>query len=200
MPSIRTKSSLIPVGGAEFVVTHMPTNDTLAQYVQDLQDKGVKHLIRVAKIEYDDALLRQEGFILHDWPYGDGSHPPENVIEAFFNLTREVFVHLIKPAKQKVSLRERAYSTGSRGRPSSTPPTPQPKAGPIALHCVSGLGRAPVLVALFCMHSGMTADEAVVHIRKHRYGALNDRQVGFLKKYAVPETPTEESNKKCAIM
>ena len=37
MPSIRTKSSLIPVGGAEFVVTHMPTNDTLAQYVQDLQ-------------------------------------------------------------------------------------------------------------------------------------------------------------------
>ena len=76
-----------------------------------------------------------------DWPYGDGSHPPENVIEAFFNLTREVFVHLIKPAKQKVSLRERAYSTGSRGRPSSTPPTPQPKAGPIALHCVSGLGR-----------------------------------------------------------
>ena len=35
------------------------------------QDKGVKHLIRVAKIEYDDALLRQEGFILHAswaWP------------------------------------------------------------------------------------------------------------------------------------
>ena len=37
MPSIRTKSSLIPIGGAEFVVTHMPTNDALAQYVQDLQ-------------------------------------------------------------------------------------------------------------------------------------------------------------------
>ena len=37
-----------------------------------------------------------------------------------------------------------------------------------------------MLVALFCMHSGMTADEAVVHIRKHRYGALNDRLVPLL--------------------
>ena len=47
----------------------------------------------------------------------------------------------------------------------------------IAVHCVAGLGRAPVLVAISLIEGGMTPEDAVLFIRKHRHGAINKRCV-----------------------
>jgi hypothetical protein len=47
----------------------------------------------------------------------------------------------------------------------------------------SGLGRAPVLVALALIESGLEPYDAIDLIRKKRRGALNHRQMGFLDKY-----------------
>lgn len=53
----------------------------------------------------------------------------------------------------------------------------------IAVHCVAGLGRAPVLVAISLIEGGMTPEDAVLFIRKHRHGAINKRQLLFLQDY-----------------
>lgn len=69
----------------------------------------------------------------------------------------------------------------------------------IAVHCVAGLGRAPVLVALALMESGMKYEDAVELIRQHRRGAINQKQLAYLGKYkAVGEL--KRRDKDCCIM
>lgn len=53
----------------------------------------------------------------------------------------------------------------------------------VAVHCVAGLGRAPVLVALALVELGMKFEDAVEHIRSLRRGAINAKQLSYLEKY-----------------
>uniref|UniRef100_A0A7N5KFW9 Protein tyrosine phosphatase type IVA 3 n=1 Tax=Ailuropoda melanoleuca TaxID=9646 RepID=A0A7N5KFW9_AILME len=53
----------------------------------------------------------------------------------------------------------------------------------VAVHCVAGLGRAPVLVALALIECGMKYEDAVQFIRQKRRGAFNSKQLLYLEKY-----------------
>lgn len=68
----------------------------------------------------------------------------------------------------------------------------------VAIHCVAGLGRAPVMVALALMELGMSYEEAVDLIRSKRKGAINTRQLEFLERYR-PKNRLK-SHHKCTIM
>ncbi|XP_037699087.1 protein tyrosine phosphatase type IVA 1-like [Choloepus didactylus] len=53
----------------------------------------------------------------------------------------------------------------------------------IGVHCVAGLGRAPVLVALALIEGGMKYEDAVQFIRQKWHGAFNSKQLLYLEKY-----------------
>ncbi|XP_047679161.1 protein tyrosine phosphatase type IVA 1-like isoform X1 [Prionailurus viverrinus] len=53
----------------------------------------------------------------------------------------------------------------------------------IDVHCVAGLGRTPVLVALALIEGGMKNEHAVHFIRQKRRGAFNTKQLLYLEKY-----------------
>lgn len=53
----------------------------------------------------------------------------------------------------------------------------------VAVHCVAGLGRAPVLASIVLIEYGMDPIDAIVFIRERRKGAINKKQLQFLKSY-----------------
>lgn len=67
----------------------------------------------------------------------------------------------------------------------------------IGVHCVAGLGRAPVLVAIWLIENGMDALTAVEKIRAKRPGAINSKQIDYLEKY---KPHRGERDKKCLIL
>jgi protein tyrosine phosphatase type 4A len=72
----------------------------------------------------------------------------------------------------------------------------------IAIHCVAGLGRAPVLVALALIEGGMKYEDAVDYIRKRRRGAINSKQLEYLEKYKPLKILREKGKKgrHCCIL
>ena len=53
----------------------------------------------------------------------------------------------------------------------------------IAVHCVAGLGRAPVLVTLALIEGGMKYEDALQCINQKWRGAFNSKQLLYLEKY-----------------
>jgi len=67
----------------------------------------------------------------------------------------------------------------------------------IGVHCVAGLGRAPVLVAIALIEGGMNPLQAVDYIRERRRGSINMRQLQWLKKY---KPRLKRKNAGCIVM
>ena len=60
--------------------------------------------------------------------------------------------------------------------------------------------RAPVLVALALIESGMKYEDAVQFIRKRRRGAINSKQLEYLEKYKPTKAlKGKEKNQPCCI-
>ena len=54
----------------------------------------------------------------------------------------------------------------------------------IAVHCVAGLGRAPILVAIALVeYAGMAPLDAIGYVRERRKGAINQVQLNWLMRY-----------------
>eukprot|EP00835_Amoeboradix_gromovi_P005021 NODE_434_length_8679_cov_0.241142.p9 type:complete len:114 gc:universal NODE_434_length_8679_cov_0.241142:7040-6699(-) len=53
----------------------------------------------------------------------------------------------------------------------------------IAVHCVAGMGRAPVLIAIALIEHGMQNLDAIDFIREKRRGAFNNLQIVFIDRY-----------------
>lgn len=159
--------TLIEYSGLKFLIMDAPSQSNIHLYLKEMERVGVNHVVRICEPTYPKGIVESSGIKVHDWVFPDGESPPSHIIEAWLSLVDE----------QKASNSPESSST-------------------IAVHCVAGLGRAPVLVAIALIENGMRPLDAVMFIRQRRRGAINNKQLKFLENYR----PRHLKNDKCVIM
>jgi len=141
----------------KFLIFEAPNDANLKEYVAELKAQGCKHLVRACVATYADEQLTEAGIKTHELSFPDGSAPTDSVVDEWLKVLTS-------------ALEE------SGGKAATTKPL-------IAVHCVAGLGRAPVLVAIAMMETGTDANTAIKEIRTRRPGALNIVQLKYLQSY-----------------
>ncbi|KAJ1552999.1 Protein tyrosine phosphatase type IVA 1 [Nowakowskiella sp. JEL0078] len=141
-----------PTSPFNFVILDCPSDETLPSYLPILQENNVSHLIRLTEHEmYNPQPLRELGIIINDDLYfEDGSYPSEVLISQF-----RLFLDNILESQN-------------------------PNKPSIAVHCISGIGRAPLLVAIALIDSGIDSLDVIDYIRKLRRGSFNKKQLQWL--------------------
>ncbi|KAJ1998807.1 hypothetical protein GGI04_004840, partial [Coemansia thaxteri] len=142
--------------GLRFLIMDCPTNNTIALYLKEFSRLNVTDVVRVCEPTYLRERLESHGVRVHDLPFKDGDVPPSTVLKQWLELVNE---RLSDAASQAAA---------------------QPVPKTIAVHCVAGLGRAPVLVAVALIEKGKDPLDAIEHVRLKRRGAFNNRQITYL--------------------
>ncbi|KAI7852349.1 protein-tyrosine phosphatase-like protein [Circinella umbellata] len=170
--SLINPPTYIEYKGARFLIVDAPSNNNLPLYIEEFNRWNVTDVVRCCYATYSPALLEEKGIEVHDWVFGDGEAPPVPIVEAWLKLVDERF-----PSQQE----------GEQGQNNNS------SIPCIATHCVAGLGRAPVLVAIALIELGMPALDAVAYIRERRRGAINNKQLKYIEMYK------RRSKSKCII-
>ena len=163
--AIGTKPTLIDVKPLRFLIMDAPRQANLHLYIREMRKHHVVHVVRVCEPTYVGGELQSAGIALHEMEYKDGTSPSPDLIRSWLELVDRTFYN--------------NTSTAATGGASSLDPPPC-----IAVHCVAGLGRAPVMVAIALIEfAGMDPVEAVSFLREKRRGAINEKQLLYLGEY-----------------
>lgn len=197
------KPSVIARGSMRFLVMDAPRQSNLYLYIRECRKHGVTDLVRVCEPTYDGEVdLNNAGIELHEMEYPDGTSPSKEVLERWLDLVHRRYFRSSSGSNSNnkptanggsdgkgeenglVSSSSNSSTTNGGTFVSSVTPVPKKGDRTIGVHCVAGLGRAPVLVAIALVEfAAMDPVEAVIFIRRHRRGAINGKQLNYLEKY-----------------
>ncbi|KAJ2611491.1 hypothetical protein H4S08_003136 [Coemansia sp. RSA 1365] len=138
-----------------FLIMDCPTNSTIPLYLKEFARLNVTDVVRVCEPTYMKERVESRNVQVHDLPFKDGDVPPSAVLKRWLELINARVAS--------------AQNCEGQSEPST-----------IAVHCVAGLGRAPVLVAVALIEKGMDPLDAIEHVRHKRRGAFNNRQITYL--------------------
>jgi len=179
-----------------FLIMDAPRQGNLHLYIREMKRQNVTDIVRVCESTYDVADLRNAGISLHELAYDDGTSPPDLVLDKWLELVKSRFYDKNKKSDDMIA----DNSTGDKKSPSAVAPGEKQGQPTIAVHCVAGLGRAPVLVAVALIeYANYDPVSAVSFIRKHRRGAINEKQLLYLESYKR-RTKNIDNGCACAIM
>ena len=144
-----------------FIICDSPDNTRIDEYVKIFKAKGVTDIVRACKPKYDENAFIREGILVHEFYFEDGGIPSDSLLSEWLALVYECEAH------NSASVLQEAASLFSKKRT-------------IAVHCVAGLGRAPLLVAIALVEFGMSPIDTIELVRSKRKGSLNSKQIRYL--------------------
>ena len=188
---LRRIFSLIEYNGLKFLILDCPTDSTLPIIAAEFKKYNVTDVVRLCEPTYGCKILADQGVSVLDIPFLDGGTPPQPVITKFLNLVQSRFSDVFPLKKASLStsasvdLESKSIKSVELNRGSMPASTLLlGKESPcIAVHCVAGLGRAPLLIAIALIEHGMSNLDSVDFIRDKRRGAFNNTQIVFIDRY-----------------
>lgn len=167
-PAIKfEKPTVIDTDTVRFVITDSPNDSTISKHLEMLTKYHVKHVCRANLPCYNTKPLAKAGISVHELAFKDGDPPSEEVLSRWLCIVESCFFGTSRFKNASVGHIKRLEDDER-----------------ISVHCVAGLGRGPLLVAIalveFCH---MEPLEAVAFIRERRRGAINAKQLKWFEKY-----------------
>lgn len=176
--SVISNPTIIENGNWKFLIMDSPTNQNVQAYVKMLQKKNVVAVVRACDPSYSDEPLKTAGIKVMNLPFSDGDPPPAQVVSKWLD-----FVEDELGAPNKSSTPGKKAASKNEKKKGKYTPADHDERKAIAVHCVAGLVRAPVLVCIALVESGMDPYDAISYIRKRRRGAINARQLQYIEVY-----------------
>jgi protein tyrosine phosphatase type 4A len=155
--AMANRPTLIEHKNMRFLIMDAPTDSNINAYLDQMQRNDVTALVRACEPTYSISPVKDAGIHVEELAFTDGEPPPDDVVDRWLKLVKKEF--------------------------GNSEHKDQPRNNSIAVHCVAGLGRAPILVAIALIESGMDTLDAIDLIRKKRRGAINNRQLKYLEAY-----------------
>ncbi|KAI8876722.1 phosphatases II [Backusella circina FSU 941] len=160
--SLINPPTFIEYSELRFLIVDAPSSNSLPLYIKEFERWNVTDVVRCCEATYPTEPLTEKAIQVHDFVFADGEAPPGPFVDAWLQLIEVRF--------------QSAAPTAAEDQAKDALPC-------IAIHCVAGLGRAPVLVAIALIEQGMPALDAVAYIRERRRGAINKKQLRYIETY-----------------
>mmetsp|Transcript_270 Transcript_270/g.419 ORF Transcript_270/g.419 Transcript_270/m.419 type:complete len:194 (-) Transcript_270:56-637(-) len=152
-----------------FLIMNSPKDENIDFYVNSCKKYNAKRMVRASDKTYSEGHFIDEGIGVNSLEFDEISgQPPTDIVDDWLKIVSSTF-----------GIRKRSFVSLRKKKIKDVP-----SIGPtIAIHCVTGLGRAPMLVAIALIENGMDMFDAVQLIREKRYGAISDKQIVLLNQY-----------------
>ncbi|KAI9224690.1 protein-tyrosine phosphatase-like protein [Blastocladiella britannica] len=158
-------------GLPRFVILDCPTDSTLPTVHRSFVQLGVTDVVRVCEPTYATATLAASGIAVHDLPFADGGVPPAALLSRFLAIATAPLA---------------AVDDGNAAGPDRRT---------VAVHCIAGLGRAPLMIAVALIElAHLRPLDAIEYVRARRRGAFNTAQVKWLDAYKPGRLPAATVN------
>ncbi|KAI2491696.1 protein tyrosine phosphatase [Fragilaria crotonensis] len=152
---IGSRPSFISVPPMRFLIMDAPRQSNLHLYIKEMKKHSVSDVVRVCEPTYLSSELECWNGTSRDG-IPRWSRPSRELIDRWLGLVEDTFFKESSAVNSKC----------------------------LAVHCVAGLGRAPVMVAIALIEfANYDPMEAVALIRSHRRGAINEKQLTYLEGY-----------------
>lgn len=189
------KPTLLDYDRLRFLITGSPDDSSVAATLRHFQAQNVGCVVRACEPAYSDDVLISAGINCHDLAFPDGACPSKDLIARWFTIVDEHAKlnvvctsplagpsppnrQLSKKSSSLTAFDEEVVTEAHRTRGESNNSADNEVR--IAVHCVAGLGRAPLLVALALIRYGSSPENAIALIRSKRPGSINLKQAAFI--------------------
>ncbi|XP_037957898.1 protein tyrosine phosphatase type IVA 2 isoform X1 [Teleopsis dalmanni] len=88
---LRPAPALIEFKGMKFLITDRPSDVTIHHYILELKKNNVNTVVRVCEPSYNTEELETQGIIVKDLAFEDGTFPPQQVVDEWFEILKQNF-------------------------------------------------------------------------------------------------------------